>query len=436
MWLTRRVTHLTRFTARVTRSLILSEALLLVLLAGFTLSFFVFQIDSYGPFLSLLTGVVAIRVMVTGAPDLALPKLVPIGFLFLLVLVAAHFLIGDPGATLKALSRLVYMLVLAVAIVLLHRSGGLERYSPWLLGLGVMVHHVALRGFGRPHGMFENAHFLSEFALLTIPAFVFWARYRRPSWQKAVFLAFALMGVDLLVHTHSTPAYLALATALVTVLLLFSSRREALIAFSAVTVCILALWTTDYEGLIGRAWQEIANEERVHIWRDTWVMIQGNSPLQWILGNGTEQFKQEFPRYSNPDFSWVYFPHNHLLELLYANGAPAMLAAGALLVMLTGVFLKALFQKDGNRIQAPGRFLFFTYSSWLVMAFLVFPFYAKGTLYPFGLLLGTILVFLSESARGTRGPAQTSPADRAQGPTDQDDAPVPLELGTPPQTAD
>lgn len=413
------------------RALILDDRLLLLLLAGFFLSLFVLRLDAYGPLLSLLTPVVALRLVIDRSIGIPPPRVPIIAFLLLVAVVSTSLLTTETATTTKALSRLGHMAVLALAITMLADCRLLTRLGPWFLGTGVLVHYLAWRLFQIPPMPSDTggdppplSHFIAAFAVLAGPALAYWIRYPSPivrtangvethsgltdaraRWWQAALVLLLLMDIDLLLHTESTPAFLGILVALIAVLVIAAGRRVQAMGLVLVALTMTLFWITDYAGIateIGRQIENIANEERVQIWTDTWSMLKDNSLPEWLFGNGIGRFPQEFPQFSDPRYAAFVFPHNHALELLYETGIAGLLAAALLFLWPIWQLARVTHEEHAPRRRLLGAVILVTFLSWLILVYLVFPFFSKSTMYVFGILLGVTAVYLQGSATARR----------------------------------
>ncbi len=413
------------------RRLILDDRLLLLLAGGVFLSLFAFRIDAYGPLLSLLSLVVVARLAIARSLPAGLARPPVLAFLVLAAVVAAGYLVSDAGGTAKALSRLGYLAVLTISILMLCRPGLLVRIAPWLIGSGVVVHYLAWRLFQIPADMLDPlSHFLAAYAVLTIPALVYWVRFPRPAepvarpeaktqpalprdrGRRLVFLLLLAMNLDLLLNTESTPAYLGILVALVAVLSLYSGWRGWAVAVTLASASGAVLWTTDYGGFateIDTQIERFADDERVRIWSDTWSLAKESSATEWLFGNGVGRFRQEFERVSDPRYSELIFPHNHALEITYESGIAGLLAAAMLVGWPLWRLARCARHPASPSRRALGAVILFTYLAWLILVNLVFPFFSKSTLYPLGILLGVTLLYLRDAEPGHGSP---SPSDK------------------------
>lgn len=405
------------------RGLVLNDHLLLLLAAGFVLSVFVLELDAYGPLLSLLTLLVIARLIIEPAILAPIPRPLILAVLAFAAIVATGYVTGDPSATTKALSRIGHVAILALVTIILGGSGLLGRFAPWLIGVGVLVHYLAWRVLDMPLGLTSNPHFLAAFAVLTAPALVYWLVYPigsdapiavgrrrsaaifRPTWQRAAIGLLLLMDLDLLLHTGSTPAHLGTLFALTVVFVLYAGRREQAVGLALFALLALTLWITDYGGaatnLVAKI-ESVAQEERVQIWSDTLSMFMQNSLPEWLLGHGVGGFRAQFHQISDPRYAAFIFPHNYALEVTYQTGVMGLVAALLLFGWPLWHLARAIGRETGASRRFAGMAILFTFLDWFVLAYLVFPFFTKSTLYTFGILLGVVASYLLGGAAPQR----------------------------------
>jgi O-antigen ligase len=411
------------------RSLVLDDRLLFVLASGFFVALFVLEVDAYGPLLSLLTAVVAARLLVGPPLGASIPRPLALAVLVLATVLAAGYLTAEAAAPItKALSRLGYMVVLALAILMLRDSGLLARHAAWLLGGGVLVRYLAWRVSDMPVVVGPVSHRVAAYALLTVPFLVFClvacGRPRptgsagaglprgisRRVWVQAAIAVLLVMTLDLLFHTGSTPAFLGMLVALAIVLAFFTSRRERLAGLALIAATGGLLLVTDYGGVATEIWSQIENlaqEERVQIWSDTLSLFAASSLSESLVGHGVGAFRAHFDQVSDARYAAAVFPHNFALEIAYETGAAGLAAASLLVAWPLWSLARATWRAAGARRRFVGIAMLIAFLSWLVHAFLVFPFFSKETLYTFGILLGATLTFRAPT--GSAGVADDIP---------------------------
>jgi len=329
---------------------------------------------------------------------------IPRNFLLLLwaaaILLLLSTLFSGAHTDTHRMYRVIKMLIIVFSIHCLSQ-GDFDKRLIFLFGALlaslIILQFVARSVLGMPYGTYSNRHYLANLASLTLPLF-FYYYFVTPRPYNFLIVPLAFMDLDLLLRTSSRPAILALSVGTVfTVFFLIRNRRKwiALAAFAG--GCIL-LYVTNYAHVIGRIEDLIINlptEERVQFWTDTWKMLEHNSIGAWLIGNGIGSFPESFHVYSIPQYNFFSFPHNHLLQILFTSGI-----IGLLLIVAGQVFLLFLLMKLSSRTVDPKRRIFINcmtviYVTWLIFSSLVFGFYSRFTLYPFGFIIG-ITFFLGE----------------------------------------
>jgi O-antigen ligase len=329
---------------------------------------------------------------------------IPRNFLLLLwaaaILLLLSTLFSGAHTDTHRMYRVIKMLIIVFSIHCLSQ-GDFDKRLIFLFGAVlaslIILQFVARSVLGMPYGTYSNRHYLANLASLTLPLF-FYYYFVTPRPYNFLIVPLAFMDLDLLLRTSSRPAILALSVGTVfTIFFLIRNRRKwiALAVFAG--GCIL-LYVTNYAHVIGRIEDLIINlptEERVQIWSDTWKMLRHNPPGAWLVGNGIGSFPESFRIYSIPKYSFFPFPHNHLLQILFANGF-----IGFFLVLAGQILLLFLLMRLASRATDPELRVFINcvtviYVTWLIFTSLVFGFYSRFTLYPFGFIIG-ISFFLSE----------------------------------------
>jgi len=329
---------------------------------------------------------------------------IPRNFLILLCLAAILLLLSAlfSGAHTDThrVYRVIKMLIIVFAIHCLC-LGNLDKRVFFLIGallaILVILQFVARTFLHMPYGTYSNPHYLANLASLTLPLF-FYYYFVTPRPCNFLIVPLAFMDLDLLLRTSSRPAILALSVGTVfAIFFLIRSRRKWIALAALIGGCIL-LYVTNYANVIEGIEGLIINlptEERVQFWTDTWKMLEHNSIGAWLIGNGIGSFPESFHVYSIPQYNFFSFPHNHLLQILFTSGI-----IGLLLIVAGQVFLLFLLMKLSSRTVDPKRRIFINcmtviYVTWLIFSSLVFGFYSRFTLYPFGFIIG-ITFFLGE----------------------------------------
>lgn len=242
-------------------------------------------------------------------------------------------------------------------------------------------------------GLFDNIHFLGLFCCFSLPALVLgWVWFR--SWPARIAVAFVVtLDLALLFVSSSRPAWLTLAVVAILGCLLLLSKRAAWLAIGAAGAAIWGLVTLNLFGVGSRVASLVNNvmqEERILLWRDTVVALRDSSFLEVALGYGIGGYAYYSPSFSSdPRLAKLVFPHNFLLEWWYEIGLVGCLL---LILGLGYVVISNLFSAnpDGT-IRRTQVIVGLTLSSVLLHGFFVLPFFYSRQI----LFLVTVLICFS-----------------------------------------
>jgi O-antigen ligase len=252
--------------------------------------------------------------------------------------------------------------------------------------------------FKMPYGTFSNLHYLSSFAVLTIPLIVYGMLYF-PGWYKLFTIVILIMDIDLLMQTGSRPAIIGIVVGSLVILFFFTRGRLKWIGLALIVLLCVALYITDYADIGSRFEELIVNltkEERVQFWGQAMNKLTENTALQWLFGHGIQRFPVSYIQDSFSPAEPYVFPHNHLLEILYLNGiVGALLVLGGLAFVFVGV-IKVALQNPERQKRILINCTLVVFLSWLIHSGLTFPFYSKYSVLPMALILGTMLVLIGQ----------------------------------------
>ena len=272
------------------------------------------------------------------------------------------------------------------------------RYMPILWCLCICWQFAAVRLFGMPYGTYTNPHYLSNLVISTLPLIVysFWIA---DGWYKWLFVPVALLAADMLVRTGSRPAILALTFSSLFILVFFIKSRIRWIGLLTIVVCFAFLYLTNYGGAVNHLEELIRNlrtEERVYFWQSALQMLEKNSVADWIFGNGIGGYRAAYPDFAAPQFKPFFFPHLHLLGVLYDNGIIGLLVVFGGLAAVFALTVKALKKATDKYNSLLLKCMLVIFMCWMIHSSLTFPFYSKYAQYPFGFILGTLLVLMDQ----------------------------------------
>jgi O-antigen ligase len=163
---------------------------------------------------------------------------------------------------------------------------------------------------------------------------------------------------------------------------------------------LLALYLSDYANFASRVQDLIVNlaeEERIQLWTNSWNKLGENSVLTWIFGHGIGWSPTNYINSSNFKTTFVS-PHSYFLEIVYLNGIVGFVLIFGGLALLFFLIVNAVRQNQNRKIRLLLKCLIIVFLSWLIHGSLTFPFYSKYSLYPLAFILGTLLVFIGKTA--------------------------------------
>jgi O-antigen ligase len=132
-------------------------------------------------------------------------------------------------------------------------------------------------------------------------------------------------------------------------------------------------------------------------------LFAASSLSESLIGHGVGAFRAHFDQVSDARYAAAVFPHNFALEIAYESGAAGLAAASLLLAWPLWHLAHATWRAASTRRRLIGIAMLIAFLSWLVHAYLVFPFFSKETLYTLGILLGVTLSFLHADREPARG---------------------------------
>ena len=211
-----------------------------------------------------------------------------------------------------------------------------------LLIIYAIAQVVALTVLSRPYGTNKNPHYLAFYCSmgLMLGAYLF---YRTHGWWRASLVILSPVFGYLLLTTSSRPAWLALMSAALVVVMLAKIRSKRLMLAVLVVVPAILFFSNvgDFGSRLTELILNIDQEERVVIWQNAWNMQKASGTLEWIWGHGLDSFREAFKQYSSfhelVDFN---SPHNSAVELLYTSGVLGLIAFAWFYIMLYYQLLK------------------------------------------------------------------------------------------------
>jgi O-antigen ligase len=315
-----------------------------------------------------------------------------------IVIIIESFIVAPYASHTGWMRNLGRLLIIIFSIHLLSQKHINERIvNVTFIGivlLSVCWQFGAFYFFKMPYGTFSNIHYLSSFAVLTIPVIVYGMLYI-PGWYKIIAVAILIMDIDLLVQTGSRPAIIGITVGSLPIFFFFTRGHIKWMGLALIVMLCAALYVSDYAEISSKFEELIVNlakEERVQFWSQAWNKLTENTALEWLFGHGIQRFPVSYIQDSaSPAISFV-FPHNHLLEILYLNGiVGALLVFGGFAFVFVGVIKAALQNPERQKCILINATLV-VFLSWLIHSGLTFPFYSKYSVLPMALILGTMFV--------------------------------------------
>ncbi len=138
-------------------------------------------------------------------------------------------------------------------------------------------------------------------------------------------------------------------------------------------------------------------------------MLENNNIIGWIVGNGIGGYRAIYADYAATLIEQVFFPHLHPLGILYDNGIIGLFSVFGGLAAVLVLMIKALKDSPGKSISLLIKCMLVIFLCWMIHSSLTFPFYSKYAQYPFGFILGTMLVLIDQSnltAKNRKTPAK------------------------------
>jgi O-antigen ligase len=318
------------------------------------------------------------------------------------VIVIASFIVAPYTSHTRWMRNLGRMLIIIFSIHLLSQKHVNERIANvtfiGIVFLSVCWQFSAFYFFKMPYGTFSNIHYLSSFAVLTIPLIVYGMLYF-PGWYKILAVVILIMDIDLLMQTGSRPAIIGITVGSLSILFFFTRGRLKWVGLALVVLLCATLYVSDYADIGSRFEELIVNlvkDERVQFWSQAWNKLTENTALEWLFGHGIQRFPVSYTQDSSSPAIPFVFPHNHLLEILYLNGiVGALLVFGGLAFVFVGVIKAALQNPERQKCILINSTLV-VFLSWLIHSGLTFPFYSKYSVLPMALILGTMFVLTGQ----------------------------------------
>lgn len=271
-------------------------------------------------------------------------------------------------------------------------------YLPIVWCISICWQFAAVKFFSLPFGTYSNPHYLSNLMISTLPL-IFYSFWAADGWYKWIYIPVALLAADMLIRSGSRPAILGLTFSSLLILVFFTKRRTRWIGFLTIVLSFGFLYITNYGGAVNHLEELLINlrtEERVYFWQSALQMLEKNNIVDWIFGNGIGGYRAVYAAYAAPGFKRFFFPHLHPLGVLYDNGIIGLLLVFGGLASIFVMTIKALKNSMNKNVSVLLKCLLVIFMCWMIHSSLTFPFYSKYAQYPFGFILGTMLVLIDK----------------------------------------
>ena len=342
-------------------------------------------------------------------PNLYL-SLVTIVFL----IIALSFLFSFNNTDMGRVNRLFKFLVIIFSIHCISRlavDDHVVHIIQCFLLVSILWEFAACIFFSMPFGTFSNPHYLANFTALSLPIlfYFFWVSEKV---NKVVSFIVGLIDIHLLLISSSRPAILALFLSSIFVLFFCVRHRYKWLCSLIIALLLLSILLTDYLGMYSRFKDLAVNfreDERWQLWDVGWKMLSDNSTTAWFLGNGLGSISQAFQKHVSVlgyDWSFLTFPHLHILEIVYENGVVGAIFIFGGLMYLLYFFIKLVSKAETETKRVFAGCVLIMFLTSLFHANMSFQFYSKYTLYPLAFIIGCGLAIRDQNLKTLSGTFQ------------------------------
>jgi len=389
----------TRFKFEAIKVLLTSKYWLILTLSGAFFAFFALNRGGIVVFIKL-SGVFLILNVLFGKYKLKeIPNFYWITCAICAYLLVVSVLLYPQQSHFKWMVNLVWMVCVVFATHCLSQKRVDSRVTNlflFILSLAVCWQFIAYHLFKMPYGTFTNPHYLSSFAVLTLPMVVY-SFFVTTGWYKFIFIPIAIMDADLLLSTGSRTAFLGIFLGMLFVFIFLTKGRRRWYGLIMIFIILAICYITEYANVAPKVMELIINlpkEERVQLYSQAWNKLTENSLREWIFGHGIGWFPVIYTPDSSLKATFFVFPHSYFFEIVYLNGLiGAVLIFGGLALLFDSI-VNAARQNQNRKIRLLLKCLIIVFLSWLIHCGLTFPFYSKYSLYPLSFILGISLVLL------------------------------------------
>lgn len=252
-------------------------------------------------------------------------------------------------------------------------------------------------------GTFNNPHHLALFILLTGPL-IFILALNNGGWKKLFLIFLLTISLWMLLKTSSRPAWLAILFGVISLIPFVSFKvRRLVLTLVIVLPLLLYVFSSQFHDRMLDLIMNISTEERVDIWKNTWLMLKQSSITEWLIGHGFNSYSAAYNVFTQLQGPQYTHPHNFILELLFTSGILGLLLAAILYFYLTKIFINLIHKVDAKNNFYVGKLSLAIFMMLSFHIFLTLPFY---TTYNYYVLVMAYLVghyFLYHHERYSKG---------------------------------
>ena len=383
---------ITNFNNRLNISkLILARYGLVLSLSGIFFTSYIFNYKGTGIFLGISAFFLIVQFIFTENSIKNLPAPYIYLFCLLVFIVLSSLVFSFQTTDSGRIGRLGKFFVIVLSFHFINISGTDKRitqFSGIVLGCSIFWQYIACIIFNQPFGTFTNIHYLSNFAILTLP-FVSYYIYSASNPYKPFYLILFSMDLHLLILSSSRPAIIGLILSTLFIVLIFSKNQIKLFSVLTLMFAFGLFYITDYGGIYSRfldLYTNIKTEERWILWADGWQLFINNDLLKWLFGNGLGTIAQSILSQHIEDV--MTFPHLSFIELLYENGITGTILVIFWFGYLIYTILRYIHTSQNKDIRFLAKSTFISLTTCLFHTGLTMHFYSKQTLYSIAFLIG------------------------------------------------
>ena len=387
---------MTDLNVNAIKQVLLNKYWLVLSIAGVFFTYFILNEMGTGVFIGTSAFFLFMQAMTDNYRIRTIPHSYSVLVTIVFLIIALSLLFSFNNTDMGRVSRLFKFLIIIFSIHCISRldiEDHVVRIIQCLFLVSILWEFVAYIFFRMPFGTFSNPHYLANFAALALPIlfYFFWVS---ENVNKMVFLIVGLIDLHLLLASSSRPAILALFLSSIFVIFFCVRHRYKWLYTLIVALLLLSIILTDYLGIYSR-FKDLAmnfrEDERWQLWDVGWKMLSDNSTAAWFFGNGLGGISQAFQKYVSVlgyDWSFLTFPHLHILEIVYENGLVGAILIFGGLVDLLYFFIKLARKAENETKRVFAGCVLIMFMTSLFHANMSFQFYSKYTLYPLAFVIG------------------------------------------------